>query len=410
MDNAVKSDPAPAAPPERGRKLPRTVIALGLVSFFTDFSSEMIYPLLPLFLGSVLGAGALALGLIEGIAESTAAVLKLFSGIWTDRSRRRKPLIVFGYGLAGAVRPLIGLAATWPFVLAMRFLDRVGKGLRTSPRDALIADATPTDIRGRAYGFHRAMDYAGAVVGPLAAAGLLSLGGVTLRHVFLMAAVPAAVVILVLVAGVKEGRPGAAGSPRAVRAREDWSELGGNFRFLLAAVFVFTLGNSTDAFLLLSLAEARVPAAWVAVLWSLHHAVKMAATYCGGVLSDRFRSRRLILAGWTVYALVYLGFGTLQSAPMRITLFMVYGLYFGLTEPAEKAWISRLVPERLRGTAFGYFNGVIGIGALPASLIFGYLWQSFGSAAAFMTGAALALLASSLLAAWGRTTINVGNK
>jgi MFS family permease len=378
-------------------ELPRTVVALGAVSFFTDLSSEMIYPLLPLFLSSVLRAGAVALGLIEGIAESTAALLKVISGIWTDSTRRRKPLIILGYGLAGLARPLIGLATVWPFVLVVRFVDRIGKGLRTSPRDALIADVTDPALRGRAYGFQRAMDHAGAVIGPLVAAGLLTLRGTTLRHVFLLAAIPAAVVMVVLLAGVPESHPSIPPVTPSLHLRRHWQDLGGSFRLLLLSLFVFTLGNSTDAFLLLSLSQVRVPAAWIAVLWSLHHVVKMVAAYFGGALSDSAGCRRLIISGWLVYALVYLGFGMTYSPAWRIALFMIYGVYYGLTEPSEKAWVSRLVPEHLRGTAFGYYNGVIGLGALPASLIFGFLWQAFGSAVAFSTGAALALVASVLL-------------
>jgi MFS family permease len=379
-------------------RLPQAVIALGLVSLFTDISSEMIYPLLPLFLSGVLGAGALALGVIEGVAESTASLLKVYSGIRADRSRRRKPLIVAGYGLAGLARPLIGLATVWPFVLGMRFVDRIGKGLRTSPRDALIADVTDPGCRGKAYGFHRSMDHAGAVMGPLAAAALLLIPGMSLRHVFLLAAIPAAAVMVILFAWVWEpARPPSAGAPPTASLREQWQHLGSSFRRLLLALLVFTLGNSTDAFLLLSLSQSGVPAAWVAVLWSLHHVVKMGSTYFGGLLSDRLGCRRMILSGWAVYAGVYLAFGLAESMTARIALFMAYGIYFGLTEPAEKAWIARLVPSHLRGTAFGYYHGVIGLGALPASLLFGLLWQTWGVATAFTTGAGLAMAACVLL-------------
>lgn len=372
------------------RSLPRTVIVLGLVSFFTDFSSEMIYPLLPVFLTGVLGAGAAALGLIEGVAESTASLLKVLSGNWTDRTQKRKPFILGGYSLAGAVRPLIGLATTWTLVLGLRFLDRVGKGLRTAPRDALIADAVDEAQRGRAYGFHRSLDHAGAVVGPLAAAGLLVLEGVSLRHVFLLAALPAAVVVLLILLGIRDQPIAAQPNPAARNLWRGWRELGGDFKRLLLAVLIFTLGNSTDAFLLLSLTNAGVEPAWVAVLWALHHGVKMLATYWGGSLADRLGYRLPILGGWVLYALVYAGFGLATTAPAQIGLFLLYGIYFGLTEPAEKAWVSRLVPQTLCGTAFGWYHGAVGIGALPASLLFGLLWQQAGPAAAFFTGAGLA--------------------
>jgi len=369
-----------------------------VVSLLTDTSSEMIYPLLPLFLSGVLGAGALALGVIEGVAESTASLLKVYSGIRTDRSRRRKPLIVAGYGVAGLARPLIGLATAWPFVLGLRFVDRIGKGLRTSPRDALIADTTAPEYRGKAYGFHRSMDHAGAVAGPLAAAGLLLLPGMSLRHVFLLAAIPAAAAMIIIFGWVREPARSPAESvsqPPGLRAQ--WQHLGSDFRGLLLALLVFTLGNSTDAFLLLGLSQSGVPAAWVAVLWSLHSVIKMVSTYLGGLLTDRFGSRRMILGGWAVYALVYLAFGLAGAMTTRIALFMVYGIYFGLTEPAEKAWVASLVPSHLRGTAFGYYHGVIGLGALPASLLFGLLWQLQGAAVAFTTGAGLAVAACLLL-------------
>jgi len=375
----------------------KTVFFLGLVSFFTDLSSEMVYPLLPIFLSTVLGGGAMTLGIIEGIAESTASLLKVVSGIWTDRMRYRKPLILAGYGISGLVRPLIGLATVWPFVLAIRFIDRVGKGLRTSPRDALIADTTDIAHRGSAYGFHRSMDHAGAVVGPLVAAGLLAFGYISLRHVFLLSAIPAAVVIIVLMAGVKEPRIPLKQNPQPSGLSGHWQELGRDFKYLLTALLVFTLGNSTDAFLLLRLSYAGVPAAWVGVLWSMHHVIKMLFTYTGGRLSDRIGHRRMILFGWIVYAVIYFAFAMTDSPVMLIVIFLAYGVYFGLTEPVERALVANLVPAHLRGTAFGYYHGTIGLGALPASLIFGFIWQFFGVPAAFLTGAGFAAVASVLL-------------
>ncbi len=379
--------------------IPRTVIALGVVSLLTDLSSEMIYPLLPVFLSSVLGAGTMALGLIEGLAESTAALLKVASGIWTDRTRRRKPLVVAGYTLSGMMRPLIGLAGAWPSVLALRFADRVGKGLRSSPRDALIADVTDERIRGAAYGFHRAMDHAGAVLGPLVAAVLLNFAGVPLRHVFLFAAIPAAAVLVVLVLGVKEP-PIHHTEPLPVpKLPAPWSSLGADYRRLLLAVLVFTLGNSTDAFLLLRLSQAGLSIAGIALLWSAHHVVKMAANYYGGRLSDRVGPRTMILAGWLFYAAIYLTFGLVESAPWLIGVFLAYGIYFGLTEPAERAWVASLVPAQLRGTAFGWYHCAVGLAALPASVSFGLVWQQWGAAAAFTSGAVLATFAALILPA-----------
>ncbi len=377
--------------------IPRAVIALGVVSFLTDLSSEMIYPLLPIFLASVLGAGAMALGLIEGVAESTAALLKVASGIWTDRTQRRKPLIVAGYSLSGVMRPLIGLASAWPAVLALRFADRVGKGLRTSPRDALIADVTDASARGTAYGFHRAMDHAGAVLGPLVAAALLNFAGLPLRQVFLLSAIPAVAVLVVVLFGVKEPPPQPAAVTAVPKLLAPWNALGPDYRRLLIAVLVFTLGNSTDAFLLLRLSQAGVSTAGIALLWSAHHVVKMIANYYGGRLSDRVGPRAMILAGWLFYAAIYLTFGWLQSAPWLIAVFLAYGIYFGLAEPAERAWVASIVPPQLRGTAFGWYHCAIGLAALPASVAFGLLWQQWGAGVAFSVGAVLAALAAMLL-------------
>lgn len=377
--------------------LPKTVIFLGFVSFLTDLSNEMIYPLLPIFLSTVLGAGAIALGIIEGIAESTAALLKAVSGIWADRLRRRKPFVIAGYGLSGIVRPLIGLAALWTFVLAIRVLDRIGKGLRTSPRDALIADVTESSQRGTAYGFHRAMDHAGAVVGPLIAAGLLGFGSISIRHVFLLSGIPACAVMVVLIACISEPRINGVRHPNPSTLKLHWHDVGRDYKVFLLSILVFTLGNSTDAFLLLRLKDAGVFVSGVAMLWSVHHLVKMFSTYVGGRLSDRIGRRRMILFEWLVYAVIYLAFAMVGSPTMLIILFVAYGLYFGFTEPSERAWVADLVPEQLRGTAFGYYHGVISFGALPASIIFGFLWQIYGVDAAFLTGAGLAAGASAIL-------------
>jgi MFS family permease len=376
-------------------RLSTTVLVLGVASFLTDLSSEMIFPLLPVFLTTVLAAGPRALGVIEGFAESTASLLKVASGIWTDRTRRRKPLVVLGYSLSGAVRPLIALATAWPVVLALRVGDRIGKGTRTSPRDALIADVTPSDLRGRAYGLHRAFDHAGAVAGPLVAAALLQWGGLSIRQVFLLAAVPAALVILVLALGVRE--PASPPPAPAASAGAPAGRLGRSYRRLLLAIVVFTLGNSTDAFLLLRLGEAGLAPALVAAVWSALHVVKSGATYLGGRLSDRLGRRPMVIAGWLVYAIVYLAFAVVADTAALVATFLFYGVHFGLTEPVEKAWVAELAPAAMRGRAFGWYHGAIGFAALPASLLFGLLWQAFGSAVAFATGAALALVASGLL-------------
>ncbi len=377
--------------------IPPTVVALGFVSFFTDMSSDMIYPLIPLFLQSELGATAVALGLIEGMAESTASLLKIVSGLWTDKVRRRKPFVLVGYGLAGAVRPLIGFATSWVHVAAVRVTDRVGKGLRTSPRDALIADVTPEASRGAAYGLHRAMDDGGALFGPIVAAVLLGVG-LSLRGVFFFAAVPAVIVIAVIVLWVREpAEHHAEAKPPSAPILAGWREMGGSYWLLLTAIFVFTLGNSADAFLLLRLSDAGVGAAKVAILWGLLNGVKMVASVIGGRLSDLFGRKRLELSGWAVYAAVYAGMAAFTRLPVLVGLFLVYGVYFGLTEPVERAWVAGLVPERLRGSAFGYYNAAVGLGALPASVIFGGVWVAVSPEAAFLLGAAFAGAAALLL-------------
>jgi MFS family permease len=371
--------------------LGRNVIALSAVSFFTDVSSEMIYPLLPVFLSAVLHASASAIGVIEGAAESTAALLKLVSGVWSDRVRKRKPLVVAGYALASFVRPLVAIAQSAGQVLAIRVSDRVGKGIRTSPRDALIADSVDPAIRGRAFGFHRAADHAGAVVGPLIAFAVLQWEGAPLRLVFWLAAIPGIIAMFVLVAVVKDVPREMPASSPALRLNEP---LGRRFWAFLGVVFVFTLGNSTDAFLLLRATQLGVPVALAPILWAMLHVVKSASSTPGGILSDRLGRKPLIVAGWLVYGVVYLLFGRATEAWQAWALFAVYGLYFGLTEGVEKALVADVVPVYRRGAAFGWYNLALGLGAFPASLIFGIIWDRSGATAAFDVGAALAFVAT----------------
>jgi len=376
---------------------------LAAVSFLTDASSEIIYPLLPIFLTTVLGAGAAAVGAIEGAAETTSALLKLASGWWSDRVSRRKPLVVGGYALASLARPLIAVAQSASQVLVIRLTDRVGKGIRGAPRDALIAESVDPSIRGRAFGFHRASDHAGAVVGPLIAFALLQWEHVPLRMVFLLAAIPGVLSVIVLVLGVRE-------TPRAVRETApdatsapalagSASALGGPFWTFLGAVLLFTLGNSSDAFLILRANQLGVSVALVPVLWAALHVVKSVASIPGGVLSDRFGRKPLIIAGWAVYAVVYFAFGRATAMWQAWALFLAYGLFFGLTEGTERAMVADLVGRGRRGTAFGWYNLAIGLGALPASLIFGVLWDRLGPAAAFDFGAGLAVAAAVVLLA-----------
>lgn len=372
----------------------RSVIALGWVSFLTDMSSDMIYPLLPAFLTKSLGAGPAAVGLIEGLAETTASLTKIGSGIWSDRVRRRKPIVVLGYVIAAIARPLVGFARLWSQVLAIRFTDRVGKGIRTSPRDALLADIVPGDRRGRAFGLQRAMDNAGAVVGPLLAALLLKLAFVDERGVFLLAAVPGFAAIVVLLVAV----PDTARRAEVVRAPSPArGKLPATFWRVVAIFAFFTLANSTDAFLLLRAQDAGVALWQIPLLWSFFHAVKSATGVPGGALADRAGRVPAITLGWLVYCLAYAGFAFV-SRPLAVWgLFAFYALFFGLTEGSERAFVADLVPEELRGRAYGAFHAAIGLTALPASVIFGVLWKQFGARTAFLTGAAVALAAAAAL-------------
>lgn len=353
----------------------------------------MIYPLLPVFLTVTLGASAEMLGLIEGIAESTAAVLKLFSGWLSDRSQRRKALTVAGYALSALTRPIMAVALAGWQVLVIRFSDRIGKGVRTAPRDALIADSTDAASRGRAFGFHRAMDHAGAIIGPLLAMAILALTGDNYRAVFWLAVIPAAIGVMVLVLGAKEIRPQSAASAPSFRL----SGFDGNFRYYLLVVVLFTLGNSSDAFLLLQARNLGVPVTFIPMIWIVLHVVKMISSVPGSGLSDKIGRKRVIILGWIVYALVYAGFAAASQAWHAWLLVGIYGLYFGLTEGTEKAFVADLVGPERRGMAYGVFNFAIGIGALPASVIMGVVWHRINPAAAFGLGSALALLSSLLL-------------
>ena len=371
--------------------MPPTVWALGWVSFFTDVSTEIIYPLLPVFLTVTLGASMAFVGLIEGVAESTASLLKIASGWWSDRVRKRKPLMIAGYGLSALTRPLIALATTGGHVFAARFIDRIGKGIRTSPRDALLAASVPSDQRGAAFGVQRMMDNAGAVVGPLIAWSLLNWFTGDFRVLFWIAVIPMFGAMIALIFGAKEQAQISSEVKPAVIVAFNITPA---FKSYLGAVFLFTLGNSSDAFLLLRAQAVGVPVSSLPLLWMALHVVKSASSYPAGVLSDRIGRRGLIVGGWCVYALVYLGFGFASQAWHIWALFLVYGIFYGMTESTERALVADFYPDTQRGRAFGSFNFITGIGALPASLLMGWLWTAFGPVVAFGTGAGLALCAA----------------
>jgi MFS family permease len=391
-----------AGPDRSSHGLGRNVYALAAVSFFTDVSSEMIYPLLPVFLATVLGANAGFIGAIEGAAESTAALLKLVSGWWSDRVRRRKPLVVAGYALASAMRPLIAIAQSATQVLLIRVSDRVGKGIRNSPRDALIADSVDPSVRGRAFGFRSAADNAGALLGPLIAFAVLATWHVSLRTLFWLAVIPGALAVLVAIVGVRDvRRERGANDASSGKVPSLRGAMGHRFWIFLVIIFIFTLGNSTDAFLLLRARQLGVPVALAPILWALLNGVKSALNVPGGALSDRIGRRPILIAGWLAYAIVYFLFARASQGWQAWALFAAYGIYFGLTEGTELALVADVAPAGRRGAAYGWYYLAIGIGALPASLVFGAVWDRFGSPVAFELGAGLALVAALGLAAAG---------
>lgn len=384
------------------RRLPPAVIALGLTSLFTDVGSEMIFPLLPVFIAS-LGASAAFLGLVEGLADATSSLLKLVSGYVADRAARRKPLVVFGYGVASVVRPLVALATAPWHVLAVRVADRVGKGIRSAPRDVLIAASAAKEETGRAFGFHRAMDHAGAVVGPLVATALLRLGW-PLRAVFWVALVPGLLSVLAVLT-VREPKDGLRASSDTDTPAE---RLPGALRSYLGILALFSLGNSTDAFLLLRARDIGVSVASLPLLWGVFHVAKLVSSYLGGDWSDRIPRPRLILSGWIVYAGTYLGFGAASATWHVWTLFIFYGIYYGLTEPAEKALVRDLAPADVRGRAYGFYNFIVGVSAVPAGVLTGWLWQTRSPMVALATGAGIAAAASVALVVWAQSQKGLG--
>jgi len=379
----------------RGARLPRTVKALGATSFLQDAASEMVYPLLPAFLAA-LGGGPIALGAMEALADGALTLLKGAAGRWSDRPGRRKPWVSAGYGLSAATRPLMALAASAPQVIGLRVIDRVAKGLRTAPRDALIAETTPAADRAYAFSFHRGLDHLGAAVGPLLAALVLLAAPGRLRWVFAAATLPALAGWLTVVFFTREPRRAAV--TERPGGNTGWMPPPG-LRAPLVAFFLFSLGNASDAFLLLRASEMGYSAVGLTLLWSGFHVVKWLASAPAGRLADRFGSRRLILVGWSIYALVYLGFARADRWTEIAGLFVAYALYYGLTEGAERALVVRLAgPAAGTGATLGAFHFATGLGTFAASLLFGAVWALVAPSAAFRAGAALAAAASVSLA------------
>lgn len=384
------------------QRLPRPVWLLGWVSLATDAATEAIYPVLPFFLTRVLGAGAVSLGIVEGAAEAVSSLLKIISGRAADRLPAKRPLVLFGYGVSSLARPFIAITTSWTQVLAVRILDRVGKGIRSAPRDALLAAWATPDMRGRVFGFHRGMDHLGAVAGPLLASLFLFLYPGQYRALFALTIVPGAlaVALILLVSEdglVKADRSSAAGPEPVPRDAGGTPCLPRSFTQFMLVLGLFTLGNSTDAFLLLRLTDAAGSVRFVPLMWAALHVVKAGVSMMAGSWSDRIGRRRVIAIGWLIYAVVYAGFAASESLTPLIAWFMLYGSYFGFAEGAEKALVADLAPARSRGLAFGIYNAVLGLGSLAASVIFGLVWKQYGAPVAFGLGGALALLSAALL-------------
>jgi MFS family permease len=370
------------------------VIAFGWVSFLNDAASEMIYPLLPDFITRTLGAGPAVLGVIEGIAESTSSLAKIGAGWFSDRAGRRKPFVVAGYTLATVARSLVGVATSWVQILAIRFADRLGKGLRTPPRDALLAQLTASGNRGRAFGLQRAMDNAGAFAGPIVAALLLRFWIREERTVFLLTLVPGLLAVAVLVWRIPERKR----ESSAPTVKLEWPPRLPRRLWIAIGIFsFFTLANSTDAFLLLRARDCGVPVWQLPLLWAFFNGAKALFGAPGGALSDRIGRAPMIAAGWGIYALSYAGFAFVSSPLAAWALFGFYALFFAATEGAERALVADLAGEELRGRAYGVFHGAVGLAALPASILFGLWWKVFGPRTAFLIGAAISLVATAAL-------------
>lgn len=374
-----------------------TVVVLGLVSLFTDFSSNMIVPILPLFLTTVLHVQAGTLGVIEGIAESTASLLKLFSGWISDKFGHRKALMVAGYGLSNLIKPIFAVSSTWGQILAIRFADRVGKGVRAAPRDAILADAAAKQERGKAFGFRRSMDTLGAALGPLAAFGILAAYPENYRTVFWVSAIPGLITVILLIFFLKDRRkPGQTGQQRRLPAF-GFKQLNRRFLWFTLVSTLFAIANFSDAFLILRAQDVGMATSLIPLAYLTFNLVTSVFSMPVGMLSDRIGRRPVLIAGFLIFAAIYSGFAFVQSVVWIWVLFVVYGLYYAATEGIQKAYIADLVPEGQRGTAMGTFNAFTGLAALPASIIAGFLWQTVGPAAAFGVSGVLAVVAAALM-------------
>jgi len=392
-------------------KLPATVIAIGLVSFLNDLASEMVTPFIPILIATVLGAGPVILGLVEGVADAAASLLKLWAGRYSDgKHGRRKRLMVFGYALSNLARPLLGLVSSWGALLLLRSLDRAGKGLRNAPRDALLADSAHPEIHGLAYGFHRAMDNAGALGGTLLAVAALSWMHWPVSEVILWSAAPGALVLLVLVFGVREPPRLHETGQEMPRSPLAWPLLSLNMRRYLWVLVLFTFARASESFILLRGNELGMSLVQVLLLWAVLNVCKSATSLLGGRMADAFGKRRLTLISWSGYALSFFLLGLVEHGDALWIATVLYGLLIGLGEGSERALISLYADERERGTAFGWYHLAVGISAIPAGVLFGTVWHYWNADTAFMFAGALALLCALLLHFWSFRNSPIGGK
>ena len=371
----------------------KNVFVLGLVSFFNDVASEMIYPIVPIFLTSVLGAPVAIVGLIEGVAESTASVLKVISGWLSDKLQKRKPFVIAGYSFSSISKILLSMAFSWPFVLFARFIDRFGKGMRTSARDALIAESSDISARGKSFGFHRALDTLGAVVGPLIALLAIHFLDNNFRLIFFLAFIPACIGILLLLFFVKERKKEK--NPDQV-FHFSWRNLDPSFKVFLLISFIFALGNSSDAFLILRAQNLGLSVILVVLAYVLFNFTYAIFSMPAGIISDKIGPKKVLLSGFLLFSAVYLFFGLAQSSHFLWLLFPFYGIYMALTEGVGKAYISNLIPQEKTGTAFGVYQTTIGLCTFFASLIAGLLWTYIGVSAPFIFGSVMAIISAFL--------------
>jgi MFS family permease len=388
--------------------LPRNVVALGMVSLFMDISSEMIYPLIPLFLNNVLLASKTYIGLIEGVAESTASVLKVFSGWLSDKLGKRKSIIFWGYGISVFSRPILASASSWLGVLVYRFTDRAGKGVRTAPRDAIIADSTESGSLGKAFGFHRSMDTVGAVIGPALAFLILALTGGKFQTVFWISMVPGFFALACIAIFVSDTNRIPAGLDAGIRPSISFGRLERNFKAFLTVVTIFTLGKTSEAFLILRVQELGVAVAAIPLLYLSFNGVSALLSTPLGIMADRIGKRRMVLASYVFFAVIFLGFAFATSQMHGWLLFLAFGVFVAMNEGVQRAYVATMIEPEIMATGYGIYHTIVGLAALPSSIIGGTLWEHFGAQAPFLYGVAMALIASLLFVVLlrDRTPIN----